>query len=52
MGLFGVENAFQGLYNIVPGANAGFGFILFFVVGAIIGHFALKSEDANQSLSA
>lgn len=52
LGLFGVENAFQGLYNIVPGANAGFGFVLFFVAGAIIGHFVWKSEDADESITA
>lgn len=44
MGLFGIENALQGLYNIVPGANTGFGFVIFFILGAVIGHFALKSE--------
>lgn len=52
LGLMGIENAFKGLYNIVPGANDGFGFVLFFIIGALIGHFALKSEDADESLSA
>lgn len=47
MGLFGVENALQGLYNIVPGANTGFGFVIFFIVGAIIGHFVFKNNDAD-----
>lgn len=47
MGLFGVENALQGLYNIVPGAGIGFGFVIFFIAGAIIGHFAFKNNDAD-----
>lgn len=48
LGLVGVENAFQGLYNIVPGANAGFGFVLFFIVGAIIGHLVFKEPDRTN----
>lgn len=47
LGLVGVENAFQGLYNIVPGANDGFGFVIFFVAGAIIGHFVFKDKDST-----
>ncbi len=47
LGLIGVDNALQGLYNIVPGANIGFGFVIFFVVGAIIGHFVFKNSDVD-----
>lgn len=47
LGLIGFENAFAGLYNIVPGANLGFGFVIWFVLGAIIGHFYFKNSDAN-----
>lgn len=45
LGLIGFENAFVGLYNIVPGANLGFGFVIWFVLGAIIGHFLLKDNE-------
>ncbi len=47
LGLIGVKDAFKGLYSIVPGANDGFGFVIFFIAGAIIGHFAFK--DKNQA---
>lgn len=47
--LAGVENALQGLYNIVPGANVGFGFVIFFIVGAIIGHFFFKNNDVDNN---
>jgi LIVCS family branched-chain amino acid:cation transporter len=45
--LGGVENALQGLYNIVPGANVGFGFVIFFIAGAVIGHFAFKDTPES-----
>lgn len=48
LGLAGVENALQGLYNIVPGANAGFGFLIFFIAGAIIGHFVFKDSGIDR----
>jgi len=44
LGLVGVEKAFQGLYSVIPGANDGFGFVIFFIAGAIIGHFAFKNK--------
>lgn len=46
LGLIGFENAFAGLYNIVPGASLGFGFLIWFVMGALIGHFLFK-DDKN-----
>lgn len=45
LGLVGFEGAFTGLYNIVPGANLGFGFVIFFVLGAIIGHFFFNDSQ-------
>ncbi len=48
--LAGVENALQGLYNIVPGANIGFGFVIFFIGGAILGHFLFKDDASNGEI--
>lgn len=48
MGVAGIENGMQGLYNIIPFANTGFGWVIFFVVGAIIGHFYLQDKDAGN----
>jgi len=49
MGLCGVENALQGLYNIIPGANIGFGFVIFLIAGAIIGHLTFKNNDVDNN---
>ncbi len=44
LGIIGFEGAFTGLYNIVPGANLGFGFVIWFILGAIVGHFFFKDN--------
>lgn len=48
LGLFGVADAFQGLYNIVPGANLGFGWIIFFILGAIIGYVMMPKKESES----
>lgn len=45
MAIIGFDGVFTGLYNIVPGANLGFGFVIWFVLGAVIGHFLLKNDE-------
>ncbi|MGS0746687.1 branched-chain amino acid transport system II carrier protein [Syntrophomonas erecta subsp. sporosyntropha] len=50
MAVGGIENGMQGLYNVIPFANSGFGWIIFFVVGAIAGHFIFKGPDASDNI--
>jgi LIVCS family branched-chain amino acid:cation transporter len=52
LGIIGYENALAGLYSIVPGATLGFGFVVWFILGAVIGHFFLSKADDNLDVAA
>lgn len=47
LGLLGAPDSLSVIYNIVPGANAGFGFVIFMIFGAFIGQFLFKNTKPS-----
>jgi len=46
--MFGSGSALQGVRNFFPGAEAGFGWVLLTVIGALAGHFLLLNKENSR----